>query len=38
MTIDEKSWGYRPEANVTDYMSIADLIKQIVTTVSCGGN
>ncbi|GAB6019028.1 hypothetical protein CHUAL_000657 [Chamberlinius hualienensis] len=38
MTIDQKSWGYRREANLEDYLSIDDLIQTLASTVSCGGN
>ncbi|XP_068671840.1 alpha-L-fucosidase-like [Montipora foliosa] len=38
MTIDALSWGFRREANLNDFLSIQELIKQLVTTVSCGGN
>jgi alpha-L-fucosidase len=38
MTIDRKSWGYRRNAILKDYLSLEEIIKQLVTTVSCGGN
>ncbi|XP_060800381.1 tissue alpha-L-fucosidase [Amyelois transitella] len=37
-TIDKKSWGYRRDMNLEDVMTIRELIKQVVSTVSCGGN
>ncbi|MEL6475622.1 MAG: alpha-L-fucosidase [Pseudomonadota bacterium] len=38
MTIDRRSWGFRREAVLADYLSIEDLLSQLVSTVSCGGN
>lgn len=38
MTIDKKSWGFRPEAKLSDYYDTQELIDQLVSTVSCGGN
>jgi len=38
MTVDRRSWGFRRDANLKDYLSIEELITQLVTTVSCGGN
>ncbi|XP_053625462.1 tissue alpha-L-fucosidase-like [Plodia interpunctella] len=37
-TLDKKSWGYRRDMNVADVMTIQQLIKEVVSTVSCGGN
>uniref|UniRef100_A0A4W3GKT6 alpha-L-fucosidase n=1 Tax=Callorhinchus milii TaxID=7868 RepID=A0A4W3GKT6_CALMI len=34
MTIDRKSWGFRRNAELRDFLSI----QQLVQTVSCGGN
>ena len=33
MTIDRRSWGFRREADLKDYLSIEELIKQLVSTV-----
>jgi len=38
LTLDENSWGYRRNADVWNYMTIEDLLFQLASTVSCGGN
>jgi len=37
-TVDKSSWGYRRNAQIEDYMSINEILKDLVITVSCGGN
>ncbi|GAB0097893.1 Alpha-L-fucosidase [Sergentomyia squamirostris] len=38
MTIDRVSWGYRLEASLSDFLTSHDLISELASTVSCGGN
>lgn len=38
MTIDRKSWGFRRNAALSEYFTLPELIKELVITVSCGGN
>ncbi|KAJ9592722.1 hypothetical protein L9F63_015602, partial [Diploptera punctata] len=38
MTIDAKSWGFRRNAKLSDYISTDELIQILIETVSCGGN
>ena len=33
MTIDAKSWGFRADASLSDYLTIEDLIETLVSTV-----
>ena len=33
MTLDKQSWGYRRDAAVKDYMTINELLAQVVSTV-----
>ncbi|CAG9585657.1 unnamed protein product [Danaus chrysippus] len=37
-TVDSKSWGYRRNMAIEDVLSIEQLLKEVVSTVSCGGN
>ncbi|XP_015586061.1 alpha-L-fucosidase [Cephus cinctus] len=38
MTIDRKSWGYRRNAVLNDYLTLKELVKELIVSVSCGGN
>lgn len=38
MTIDKKSWGFRRNARLSDFLTVHELITELVSTVSCGGN
>jgi len=38
MTIDGSSWGYSRNTNISGYLSIDEILDQLVSTVSCGGN
>ncbi|XP_012938975.1 alpha-L-fucosidase isoform X1 [Aplysia californica] len=38
MTIDGHSWGFRRNADLSDYLSIEELLQTFVKTISCGGN
>uniref|UniRef100_A0A0B6ZTW4 alpha-L-fucosidase n=1 Tax=Arion vulgaris TaxID=1028688 RepID=A0A0B6ZTW4_9EUPU len=38
MTIDKNSWGYRANAQLSEIYTIQELLYQLVTTVSLGGN
>ncbi|CAL7935329.1 unnamed protein product [Xylocopa violacea] len=38
MTIDRKSWGFRRNAVLSEYFTLSELVKELVVTVSCGGN
>ncbi|XP_046582092.1 alpha-L-fucosidase-like [Haliotis rubra] len=38
MTIDKKSWGFRREAVLEDFLTSDEIIAVLAETVSCGGN
>ncbi|XP_058790629.1 alpha-L-fucosidase-like [Phymastichus coffea] len=38
MTIDKRSWGFRRNAPLEDYYTLKELVKELVITVSTGGN
>lgn len=38
MTVDKTSWGFRRNADIYDYLTIEELLYQLASTVSCGGN
>lgn len=38
LTVDKGSWGYRRNVDIGSYLSINQLIYQLASTVSCGGN
>ena len=38
MTIDRKSWGFRRNAALSEYFTLPELVRELVITVSCGGN
>nr|CAD7264897.1 unnamed protein product [Timema shepardi] len=38
MTLDKRSWGFRRNAKLSDYLTTAELIQELAETISCGGN
>ncbi|XP_060070784.1 alpha-L-fucosidase-like [Ylistrum balloti] len=38
MTLDRKSWGFRRDMELSDVLTIEELITTLAETVSCGGN
>ncbi|XP_064478248.1 alpha-L-fucosidase-like [Ornithodoros turicata] len=38
ITIDKKSWGYRRDATLQEYLTIEELLEEVVKTISCYGN
>lgn len=37
-TVDRKSWGYRRTMKLNEILTTDELLYQVVSTVSCGGN
>ncbi|XP_075969352.1 alpha-L-fucosidase isoform X2 [Anticarsia gemmatalis] len=37
-TVDKKSWGFRRNMPITDIFTLNQILYEIVSTVSCGGN
>lgn len=37
-TIDSKSWGYRRNVNLNEILTTNQILEEVVSTVSCGGN
>ncbi|XP_076298287.1 alpha-L-fucosidase isoform X2 [Lasioglossum baleicum] len=37
-SIDKKSWGFRRNARLSEYLTLPEMIRELVITVSCGGN
>ncbi|KAK7090735.1 alpha-L-fucosidase-like [Littorina saxatilis] len=38
MTIDRKAWTFRRNAQLSDFLTVEELLAEIIQTVSCGGN
>jgi alpha-L-fucosidase len=38
MTLDRHSWGFRRNADLSSYLSFAELMQQVVSTIAYGGN
>lgn len=38
ISIDKYSWGYRREAQISDYRTVAEIIEELVITISRNGN
>lgn len=38
LTVDKGSWGYRRNVDINSYLDINQLLYQLASTVSCGGN
>jgi len=38
LTVDKTSWGYNRQSYLNNYMTIEELLFELASTVSCGGN
>ncbi|KAL8604352.1 hypothetical protein ACOMHN_028115 [Nucella lapillus] len=38
MTLDKSSWGFRRRAQLSDFLTMEELLETLASTVSCGGN
>jgi len=38
MTLDRRSWGYRRDMRAEDVLTLKEIVGELVTTISCGGN
>ncbi|XP_069692539.1 alpha-L-fucosidase-like [Periplaneta americana] len=38
MTIDKRSWGYRRNAKLSEFLTMDELLQTLAETISCGGN
>jgi len=38
MTVDKRSWGFRRNMQLDEILTAEELVRELVTTVSCGGN
>ena len=38
MTVDNKAWAFRRDAQLSDFLTTDQLVATLVETVSCGGN
>jgi alpha-L-fucosidase len=38
MTMDRQSWGYRRDMRAEDVLTLKEIVTELATTISCGGN